>query len=245
MTVTEMSNELTIGYDNGTSKSAPALDDYEKSVFLTDSMYSLVNQAIFSLNKEGVSVTNEILKKLRTSYETSADVDESDTRKRLVDNAVFYARDPEIYHIDLEQAKLASDDPYLNGWVAQVIPVPYDRFHRVIRNPYLGPQRDRVLRVNSGLEGTSDIVQLIPPPNATIESYLIQYIKRPYPIVLSDLDDTFPGEELSVYGKTTPYSATEATDVSEIVHKEIVKNAVKLAILRFKENSLSNNLQIT
>jgi hypothetical protein len=239
-----MSNEFTIGYDNGTSKSAPALDDYEKSVFLTDSLYTLLNIAIAPLAKEGITIQSEMLKKLRTSYETSSQIGESATRKRLASNAVFYARDPNIYHIDLEQVKLVSDDPYLNGWVSQVVPVPYDRFHRVLRNPYLGPQRDRVLRVDSGLEGASDIVQLIPPPNATINSYLIQYIRKPYPIILADLSLEFPGEGLSVYGETKPYSATEATDVSEIVQKEIVKGAIELAILHFKENSLSNNLQI-
>lgn len=239
-----MSNELAIGYDNGTSKSAPALDDYEKSVFLTDSLYFVTDLALSPLVKEGTSYAREILKKLNTSYETSAQVAESPTRKKLASNAVFYERPSDIYKIDLEEAKLESTDPYLNGWVSQVIPVPYDRYHRVLRNPYLGPQRDRILRINSGLEGTSDIVQLVPPPNATINSYTIQYKRRPYPIIVSDLDATFPGEDLSVYGETTPYSSTEATDVSEIVHKEIVKKAVELAILRFKENSLSNNLQI-
>jgi len=239
-----MSNELSIGFDNGTSKSAPALDDYEKSVFLTDSMYMTVDFILSSIVKEGMNLGRETLKKLRTSYNTEAQIDESATRRKLASNAVFYVRPSNIYRIDLEDAKLESNDPYLNGWVSQVIPVPYDRYHRVIRNPYLGPQRDRVLRLDSGLEGTSDIVQLIPPPNATINSYTIQYIRRPYPIIVSDLDITFPGEGLSIYGETKPYSSTEATDVSEIVQKEIVKKAIELAILRFKENSLSNNLQI-
>ena len=243
MTVTEVSNQFDIVYDNVKSKSAPALDDYEKSVFLTGAMYEMLDVAISPLFKEGDSKTREIKKKLITSYETSNTIAESTTRKKLASNAVFYPRAVDIYKIDLEQVKLSSQDPFLNGHTAQVIPIAYDVFHRVLRNPYLGAQRDRVLRVDSGLEGVTSIVQLIPPANATIESYLIQYIKKPYPIILSDFDITFPGEKLSVYGQTTPYSSTEATDVSEIVQDEIIERAAKLAKAAYEGATLSNNSQ--
>jgi len=244
VTVQEMSNEFDVQYDNVSSKSAPALDDYEKSVFLTRSMYTILELALSDYVKEGISPAREVYKKLIESYETTVQIGESSTRKKLVSNAVFYARNPLTYKVLLEQAKLNSDDPYLNGHVSQVIPIPYDRFLRIIRNPFLGAQKDRVLRTNNGLEGTADIVQLVPPANATIHSYLTQIVRKPYPIILSDLSTLYPNDPLSVYGETTPYSATEATDISEIVHKDIVKGAVELAILHYKENSLSNNLQM-
>jgi len=239
-----MSREFDLKYDNVSSKSAPALDDYEKSVFLTNGMYKLLDISKSNLVKEGMTVPSEITKKLKKSYETTSQVGESATRKKIVSNAVFYTRASDIYHIELEQAKLNSDDPYLNGWVAKVIPVPYDRVLRVLKNPFLGPERDRILRIDSGLEGSSDIIQLIPPKNATINTYSLQYIKKPYPIILSDLSLYFPGDNYSIYGKTLPYSDEEATDVSEIVHRQIVDAAVDLAILHYRENSLSNNLQI-
>lgn len=244
MTVEEMSNEFEVLYDVS-SNSAPKLDDYEKSVFLTRGMYSLLDMAISPIAKEGDSVTREVMIKLITSDEkySTDQVGESSTRKKVVGNAVFYARANDIHKVLFEQAKLKSDDPYLNGHVAQVIPVAYDRLHRTLRNPFLGVQKDRVLRTDNGLEGSADIVQLIPPANATIEKYTTQYVRKPYPIILVDLTTIDP--DLSIYGETLPYSgSTEATDVSEIVHDNIVREAVKLAILAFQENSLANNLQI-
>jgi hypothetical protein len=239
-----MSNEFDVRYDNVSSKSAPALDDYEKSVFLTRGMYKILDSALSDGVPEGHGKSVEIYKKLIESYYSLDQIGESITRQKLVSNAVFYARNPETYKVLLEQAKLNSDDPLLNGHTAQVVPIPYDRVLRVIRNPFLGAQKDRVIKVDSGLEGVSDIIQLIPPTNATIERYISQIIRTPYPVIVSDLSATFPDETLSIYGKTTPYSAIEATDVSEIVHKEIIEEAVKLAILHYKENSLSNNLQM-
>lgn len=239
-----MSNEFDVQYDNVSSKSAPALDDYEKSVFLTRGMYKILDMALSPSIKEGQSSSREIYNKLIESFETSAQLGENATRKKLVSNGVFYARSPKTYKVLLEQVKLQSDDPYLNGHVAQVVPVPYDRLHRILRNPFLGTEKDRVLRTDNGLEGTADIVQLVPPANATIDSYLTQIVRRPYPIIISDLSNLYPNENLTIYGETTPYSATEATDISEIVHDEIIETAVAMAILHFRENSLSNNLQM-
>lgn len=239
-----MSNEFDVQYDNVSSKSAPALDDYEKSVFLTRSMYKILDIALSSSIKEGETITREVYKKLIESFETSAQLGESGTRKKLVSNAVFYARSPKTYKVLLEQVKLSSNDPYLNGHVAQVIPIPYDRFHRIVRNPFLGMGKDRVLRTNNGIEGTSSIVQLVPPANATIESYLTQIIRKPYPIITTDLSALYPNENLTINGESTPYSASEATDISEIVHDEIIESAVVMAILHFRENSLSNNTQM-
>lgn len=237
-----MSREFDVKYDNVSSKSAPALDDYEKSVFLTNGMYKLLDLALSALTKEGGVLPSEITKKLKTSVEATSPVGPGQNIP-IVSNAVFYERASNIYHIDLEQAKLNSEDPYLNGWVSQVIPVPYDRFHRVMRNPFLGPEKDRVIRIDSGLQSSSDMVQLIPPTNATIEMYTIYYIRKPYPIIISDLTG-YLGGDYTIYGETAPYSNEEATDVSEIVHRQIVDAAVDLAILHFRENSLSNNLQI-
>ena len=200
-----MSREFDVKYDNVSSKSAPALDDYEKSVFLTNGMYKLLDISISNLIKEGMTVPSEIIKKLKKSVEATVPVGPGQNLP-LASNAVFYERASDIYHIDLEQAKLNSDDPYLNGWVAQVIPIPHDRVLRVLRNPFLGPERDRVIRIDSGVQSGSDMVQLIPPTNATINTYSIFYIKKPYPIITADLEALYPGEDYTVYGENTPYS---------------------------------------
>lgn len=240
-----MSNEFDVQYDNVSSKSAPALDDYEKSVFLTRGMYKILDSLIGPYIKEQQTIQAEAIKKLITSYETTTVLPPSPERIPITANAVFYTRANDTYNIILEQAELRSQDPYVDGSVAQVVPIAYDRFHRTIRNPYLGAQEDRVLRLDSGYNLEEDVVQLIPSENATIDKYFITYIKKPYPIIISDLSLLYPGEDLSVYGETLPYSVTtEATDVSEIVHDEIIKEAVSLAILHFRENSLSNNVNI-
>ena len=76
MTTTEFSNEFDILYDNVASKSAPGLDLYEKSVFLTKAQLEIVKNHYLNQNKyqasfEGNEKRRIDLKELIKNYETS------------------------------------------------------------------------------------------------------------------------------------------------------------------------------
>jgi len=84
-------------------------------------------------------------------------------------------------YIVYEQVSWSSDNTCLDGKVADVAPVTHDEYIRTRNNSFRGPSTRRVLRLD---KGTSS-VELV--SNNNIGSYIIRYIKKPDPIVLTDL----------------------------------------------------------
>lgn len=76
------------------------------------------------------------------------------------------------------------------------------------------------LKVN--VNASTDIVELIPGPKDTIQSYIIRYVARPKPIILVDLTD----EGVSLGGGKVQEQACE---LDPIIHHEILQRAVELA----------------
>jgi len=85
-----------------------------------------------------------------------------------------------------------------------------------MRNPFRGPSRYRVLRMDTG----DSIVELISKFN--IGEYLIKYIERPTPIVLVNLPE---GLEINGVAEET------SCQLNEILHYTILKRAVQLALI--------------
>ena len=95
--------------------------------------------------------------------------------------------------------------------------------------------------LTSLIEGTSpaDIpvspissVQIIPGPNDTITKYIIRYVARPTPIILTDLKT----EELTIDGYSTKLDCA----LDPILHHEILQRAVELAKAAYSGDLTSN-----
>jgi hypothetical protein len=108
--------------------------------------------------------------------------------------------------------------------VLDVVPVRQDYFHRVKRNPFRGPNERRALRLD--IEGKR--VELV--SDYTINKYLIRYIVKPAPIVLTNLTD------LSINGVST----AQTCELEESLHRTILELAVRMA-LQSKGINLENN----
>lgn len=112
----------------------------------------------------------------------------------------------------------------------QVIPVKFDEYSRLMCKPYKRPLKYQAWRLtNNDVVNKADIVV---GPSDTLTKYTIRYVRRPNPIIVSNLDG------LTIEGKST---ATEC-ELDPILHEEILQRAVELAKIAWT-NTGQDNLQ--
>lgn len=101
--------------------------------------------------------------------------------------------------------------------ILQIIPLKFDEYTRLMSKPFKRPLKYQAWRlINSSIKNKAD---LIVGPSDTITSYTLRYIRRPKPIIVSDLDD------LTIDGITEK----QECELDPILHDEILQRAVELA----------------
>lgn len=217
-------NSYSIASDFGQTNSIYniTLNEYEKSVFLTQSEQEIfiglyngtsIPGVAFEMTEENRRYLDELV---RTKVYTAQDaITKNDT---LSNNSKIFKLEDNLAFITLEQVTYASSDKCIDGFKSKVYPVTQDEYDRVKDNPFRGPTKYKVLRVDRG----EKLVELIPADGYNIGSYLVKYLKRPNPIILIDLHST----GLSIDGKI---EATEC-EMNPLLHDTILKRAVALAI---------------
>lgn len=196
------------------------LDEYEKSTFLTNAQEQLIidiysgRNIIYGKSFEQTEEIRRYLSNLVKTYETSTKVI---GKLGLSQDSVFFKIPQDTWFITYEVAFLK--DSRLGCWDgidASVVPLPQDDLYRVKDNPFRGPSKDRVLR----LDIKSDLAELISKYN--VNKYLMRYISQPTPIILVDLPDG-----LSINGVSTESEC----ELNPVVHRAILERAVQLAII--------------
>ena len=227
MTPQEFSSEFDILYNNIMSNKAPGLDDYEKSVFLTQSQEILALTYYNGNNSSNDSFekTEEIRRYLDALV--TKETPKAENSKELKENDGFYhtkfSINNNLWFITYES--VVTNDNTIpcynkNGKELMVIPVTQDNYYRIVRNPFRGPNDRRVLRLDVG-KNKVEIVS-----KYKIDSYTVKYIRQPEPIILSNLPDG-----LSINNK----NKTSNCELNPAIHRIILDNAVKLAIASYKE----------
>lgn len=240
MTNTELKNEFLIHYNAIATNSAPGLDDYEISVFLTKAQLELVKNYYNPLgNKyrdgfENSEKRRNDLKELLVAY---ASIDKIVSTLGIAPESQFFGIPHNVFVIVQEQAKVSTND-CLNGKYIDIYPKTHDEFNLNYRNPFKRPDSEHVWRLDYSQIGGSKVVELLSPYN--ISEYKVRYIRYPMPIVLTDLEAAFPGEGLSIDGVTdeTP------CELSEEIHREILDRAVELALRDYKPSNLESKIQL-
>lgn len=101
-----------------------------------------------------------------------------------------------------------------------VVPINYNEYSRLMSKPYKRPLKFNAWRLLDNSDAKNR-AELIVGPNDTITQYTIRYVKRPNPIVLSDLEEGLSlGDNVST---ETP------CELDPILHPEILQRAVELA----------------
>lgn len=219
MTPEEFDNMFDVLYNNITSNQAPGLNAYEKSVFLTKAQDEIWKN-YFNPKSKG----NTLQEGFDGNPKRQVDFSMLTTVKKIYyfNDPLFDSR-PNTQSVTLPSQMAMSINEEVevirgnNNVLLQVIPIKFDEYSRLMSKPYKRPLKYQAWRLtNSDAANKAD---LIIGPSDTLDSYTIRYIRRPNPIIVSDLD----GLTIEGKGNTTP------CELDPILHEEILQRAVELA----------------
>lgn len=220
------SHDLRSSFGLPASLGTIKLDEYEKSVFLTQAQEEIVINLYNGKNPYGDSFesSEELRRYLDKLVKTKLfdTEDQQDISIKVSKDSIFFKLPQDVAFITFEQVTFSDESlGCYNGETADVYPVTQDEYNRISRNPFRGPTKYRVLRMDTG----ETKVELI--SKYKIGKYLIKYLSTPPPIILEDLE----GVEIRGRIQETPCT------LNPILHSAILKRAVQLALISKTTNS--------
>lgn len=228
MTTLEFSNEFDVlinayanegAFGDNYDKNNLAFDEYEKSTFFTKAQEEIIIGLYNGKNPFGDSFekTEEIKRYLSSLIKTYTTSVKETTYKGLSKHSVFFKLPKDLWFITYESVDLKDGElGCRSGENISVVPITQDEYHRVGKNPFRGANERRALR----LDLDNQVVEIISKYN--VESYLVRYLSRPAPIILTNLTDS-----LSING----ISVKTECGLNPVIHRAILERAVKLAII--------------
>lgn len=202
-----------------TSGREVVLDEYEKSLFLTQAQLDIVISFYNGKNSTGESFesSEEFRRYLDALIKTKEYTEEDKLDiKGISSKSTLFTLPDDLAFITMEQIEYNDeklDCPSNN--IASVYPVTQDEYNRVKNNPFRGPTVYKALRMDYG----TNIVEIISVYNIGV--YTLKYLSKPEPIILEDLPDG-----LTING------VNEVTEckLNEVLHDKILERAVQLAL---------------
>lgn len=239
MTNLEFRNEFDIHYNSIATQSAPNIDDYELSVYLTKAQLELVkdyydpssnrkNKGFENSEKRRVDL-KELIKEFNTNTLISTNI-------KLTDNSKIFKIPDDVFLIIYESVKCNVNN--CGEKELSVVPKTHDEFNIQYGNPFKRPNKNKVWRLDISKINNNKIVELISP--FTISEYKIRYIKYPKPIIISDLNISFPNENLTING----FSSIQQCELDQEIHNEILDRAVELALRDYKPSNLESKILV-
>lgn len=237
MTTTEFSNEfdtLLNAYGNTVEikNTLPiGLDEYEKSIYLTQAQEDIVISLYSGKNsyRETVESTEEMRAYLKdlVNFYTGEIIND----KPLFSNGTRFKLKETPWFRLYEQVKRKTV-PSCGNDTLIVVPTTYDEVFFTNRNPYRRANDTRVLRLDIAKD-TVEVLSEFP-----IEGYTVVGLRQPKPIILVDLVD------LSINN----INVTTECELNSNLHRTILERAVQLALTRYtsgkpdKEENNKNNV---
>ena len=209
------------------SRQEIALDEYEKSVLLTQAQ-DIVVKSYFdrALNTQGQGfddtprrqVDFSSLIKIAELEETTGDTfDERGILFKLPTKTVGTDTVTDVLFI-LNEKMMVDGKSYV------IVPISYKEYDREMSKPFAQPLKKQAWRLFQNQATGFDLMsELIPKEtlNITNPVYRIRYVRRPRPIVLENMPDG-----LSIDGINTASDC----ELNPILHMDILNKAVELAI---------------
>lgn len=194
-------------------------DEYEKSFYLTKAQEEVVINFYNGKNPYGDSFesTEEMRRYLESLVKTKVySTDEQVNGTGVSISSVFYKLPDDIAFITMEQVTYGDESlGCYNGSTATVYPVTQDEYSRIKNNPFRGPTKYKVVRLDSG----ENVIELV--SKYDIREYLVRYLSKPEPIILETLPNS-----LTIEGKN---ERTECK-LNPILHDTILDRAVQIAL---------------
>lgn len=209
---------MKANFGDEVSRQTIALDEYEKSIFLTKAQEELVLSLYTGKNPYGESFesTEELRRYLAPLIVERVLKPISNTRGfpiGLESKSKFFTLPEDLWFITYEEVIIKGKCKC--GSSMKVYPVKQDEYQCLRDNPFRGANDMRALRLDLS-EGNVEIIC-----KYLVSDYYIRYLKKLPPIVLEDLPDS-----LSVNGNS---NRTECI-LHESLHQRILDRAVLLAL---------------
>lgn len=240
MTVQEFSDEFDVLYNNIMSNQAPGLDEYEKSVFLTKAQYEVIKNYFnpkSNPKQEGFDDSpkrqidfSKLMAVKKPIVSTSIDYPKFDDRSSL------YTMPADILFV-LNETGTATEGS--KARIISIVPISFMEYSRVLSKPYKQPLKNQGWRLfNVAKTGVgisveyNSVSEVIVKAGATLSNYTIRYVRRPKPIILTNLADT----GVTLGNEAGPLEC----ELDEILHPEILQRAVELAKVAYSGDPKSS-----
>jgi len=204
MTIQDFITEFDLLYNNALSNSAPELNSYEKSLFLTQAQEEIVREAYDSKGKNTFFESTEAIRRRLDQLSIpkvstyNSGLNATLSALKMSTNSKFFEIDQDVWYITYERINTTTSQLY-------IVPTALDQIQVLESNPFKIPNKKKAWRLD--LKNTVSgerIVEII--TTQTPASYFYRYLKQPTPIVLSDFDTEYPGMDLSIGGVNTETS---------------------------------------
>lgn len=219
-------------YNNITSNQAPGLNAYEKSIFLTKAQDEILKN-YFNPKSKGNNTQEGFDGNAKRQIDFSMLTTVASTRSSRFSAPLFDTRSntksvllpSDMMMVINEVAEVDRNDERV---LLQVAPVKFDEYSRLMSKPYKRPLKYQAWRlINSNTANRADIVI---GPSDSMAKYTIRYIRRPKPIIVSDLDG------LTIEGD----GSQSGCELDPILHEEILQRAVELAKVAWTSTGQDN-----
>ena len=218
-------------FGDTTSPLSLELDEYEKSVFLTLAQ-DIVVYSYFDISPDGTSSGFDSSERRQIDFSNLIKVAKIAPSEYSIEK---YANNSSLVQMPTNILRVLNEkvtDNQSNTYV--VVPINYREYDRVCSKPYAKPFKRQAWRLFQSDKSGSNIdrySELILPNSNTITDYTIRYVRKPGPIILTDLaaSNYNFGSELSINGQT---SVSEC-ELDSTIHTDIIYKAVELALARY------------
>lgn len=212
-------------FGEGASKQEVVLDEYEKSVFLTQAQ-DIIVKAYFdgNTNPQGQGIDDSTRRQvdfsslITVASPSKLEAAEGEELMSFDDRGILYKL-PSNVLIMLNEKVKANNRNYV------VVPINYAEYDRLMSKAYGQPLKKQCWRLFQNVSGIDITSEIIPTEGVEVTDYKIRYIRRPRPIILTNLGLEHQ-ESLEIDGIS---SVTEC-ELNPIVHMDILNKAVELAL---------------
>lgn len=218
---------LTANFGEGSSKGTITLDEYEKSVLLTQAQ-DIIVKSYFTPKSNQVDGGFDDSERRQADFSSLIDVIEPEVAESNYtpydDRSTVFKIDSTEYKIlcILNEKVVISEGQYAGTYV--IVPIHYREYDRLMSQAYAQPNKKQMWRLFQNTNTNYDVYsEIIPHENIVGETlrYIVRYVKRPAPLITADLDG------LQIDGES---SATANIEIPPVLHRDVVSKAVELAI---------------
>lgn len=230
MTNREFIEEFDLLYNNA-ANTAPGLDEYEKSLFLTQAQEYVILDLYngnssgypFETNTEVTKYLSNIIKTVRIKVNNDTLISDflphQDEKNSFINNdnqtldfvRVIHKEDlPEDIWLIIYEEMLVDYSKSDCKQSVLVKPVTHDELYRLIRNPFKSYNDRRILKLTSN----NGNFEFYGKSDKKFKDYIVRYIRKPKPIKLSSQEED--------YNK-------EVCELDSSIHRTILLRAVQIA----------------